>query len=458
MQSRKIPVAEQENSCCKRDILLLLGSFIPYFVVKSLPKMKQKSAAANRYIARQIETRIQEALADTRIVAIVGPRQSGKTTVAQRIAAVGGRRFVSLDDDNARDLAVNDPVSFMRNYENGAVIDEIQRAPRLILALKRAVDDNPQPGRWLITGSVDLFKTAITPDSLAGRIEVIELLPLSQTESERQDASGFLRRAFAGDFPGSVETGFTDNLIGRVLTGGYPAVFLTANMRRRQARLRMYAKMLALRDLPDLLPVRKTADLANLIEYATQTSGQLVNLSRIAAGLGVDYKTVDSWLTLLERMFLIRRIGAWQRSRIKRLVKASKLHFIDSGMLAALAGLSERTLVAKRQELGRLLETFVFSEIIKALPHYDEVVRISHYRDDNKYEVDFVLETAAGGTVGLEAKAAGSVSIRDFRGLRQLAAAVGDEFACGIVLHDGQQIMRFSERMFALPFRMLWEA
>ena len=420
--------------------------------------MAKTPPVAGKYIDRHIESRIHAALADTRIVAIVGPRQSGKTTMAQRIAAAGGRRFVSLDDDDARELAANDPVAFMRNHEDGAVIDEIQRAPRLILALKRNVDDNPQPGRWLITGSVDLFKTAITPDSLAGRIEVIELLPLSQAEIEQRSTGGFVNRAFAGDFPGFAETGFTDNLTSRVLTGGYPEVFLMANMRRRQDRLRMYAQMLAMRDLPGLLPVRKTAELAKLIEHATQTSGRLVNLSRMAAGLGVDYKTVDNRLTLLERMFLIRRIGAWHRSRTKRLVKAAKLHFVDSGLLAALGSLSEKALATRRQALGPLLETFVFSEIVKTLPHHGQPVRISHYRDRNGHEVDFVLETAAGQTVGLEVKAAASVSVGDFRGLQHLAAAAGDRFACGIILHDGQRTMGFGEHMFALPFRMLWEA
>ncbi|MCY4325156.1 MAG: AAA family ATPase [Betaproteobacteria bacterium] len=208
--------------------------------------MRQQQVPAQRYFARHVETRIRKALADTRIVALVGPRQAGKSFLAQRIADADGRRFLSLDDEDTRELA-SDPVSFMRSYHNGAVIDEIQRQPKLILALKRDVDANRQPGRWLITGSVDLFKSAITPDSLAGRIEVIELLPLSQAESQHQAPGKFLKRAFACDFPGDAKIGFTDNLSERVATGGYPDVLLRANMQRRQERLHMYAQMLTMR-------------------------------------------------------------------------------------------------------------------------------------------------------------------------------------------------------------------
>ncbi|MCY4324877.1 MAG: DUF4143 domain-containing protein, partial [Betaproteobacteria bacterium] len=338
------------------------------------------------------------------------------------------------------------------------VIDEIQRAPGLILALKRAVDDNPQPGRWLITGSVDLFKTAITPDSLAGRIDVVELLPLSQAEIEQGRANAFLNRAFAGDFPGFSETGFSDNLIERVLAGGYPEVFLMSSMKRRQERLRIYAKMLALHELPGLMPVRKLNSLAGLIDHVKEVSGQLVNLSRLGCVLGVDYKTVDSWLTLLERMFFLKRIPAWHRNRSRRLVKACKLHFIDSGMLAALLGVSEKSLQTSRQALGPLLESFVFSEILKSRPHHEEPLRITHYRDRNGHEVDFVLEAADGRTVGLEVKAAASVYPKDLSGLKKLAEELGDKFVCGIILHDGDKMMRVGERMFALPFRVLWES
>ena len=170
------------------------------------------------------------ALTDTRIVALVGPRQSGKTTLARRFADDEQRPFITLDDDQFRRFAQEDPVGFMRG-RRAAVIDEIQRAPALILELKKLVDEDPTPGRYLITGSVELFKSAISPDSLAGRVETIELLPFSQAEAAVAGVPDFLTRAFAGDFPNIANTGTTDNLVERVLSGGYPEVLAHAKYR-----------------------------------------------------------------------------------------------------------------------------------------------------------------------------------------------------------------------------------
>ena len=397
------------------------------------------------------------AFADTCIVAIVGPRQSGKTTLACQLAARDGREFVSLDEEASLRFAASDPAGFMRGIEIAA-IDEIQRAPNLVLAIKKSVDEDQRPGRYLITGSVDFFKSMITPDSLAGRVEVVELLPFSQTETRKIKVSSFLARAFANDFPGRQHTGFTENLTEMVLTGGYPRSFLASNMRRKQSMLRTYVEFLATRDLPEIIAIKKNpASLLALVELIVATSGCLVNLSRLAAGLHVNIKTVDRWLVLLERMFLVRRIRAWHCNRTKRLVGAPKLHFIDSGVLAAMREADEKLLATDRQQLASLLETFVFSEIAKAVPHFDSPLRISHYRDKDGYEVDFVLETYSGKTVGIEVKSATTVYPNDFRGLRRLADAAGTKFACGIVFADNDRILRVDDRMFAMPIKMLWE-
>ena len=409
------------------------------------------------YIPRHVESRVAAALADTRIVAIVGPRQSGKTTLARRIAVKNDLGFASLDSRVARLFAASDPEGFLKTYPV-SVIDEIQRAPELILELKRRVDEDARPGRYLVTGSVDLFAGTIVPDSLAGRVETVELLPFSQAEARRLGTADFLNRACAGDFSSQQHTGFTQNLLDAIVTGGYPEIMSVKGMRRKQERLLAYTRIVAGRDLPELMSIRKDrAAMFALVEHAALMSGQLVNLSSLAASLKVDHKTVDRWLSLLERMFLVRRIRAWNRNQGKRLIRTPKLHFVDSGVLAAVRGVDEEALQADRQQLGFLLESFVFSELIKALPHCRHPLRISHYRDKDGYEVDFVLETSSGKIVGLEVKAAAGVNLRDFRGLRRLAAASGDKFVCGIVLHDGDQIMQTGRNLFAMPVKMLWE-
>lgn len=404
--------------------------------------------------ARHAEMHLRVAMGDTRIVALVGPRQSGKTTLVRKIAIAEGMEFITLDDEQFRQFAITDPNGFIRNLGR-AVIDELQRASGLILALKRAVDDTPQPGRFLITGSVDLFRTAISPDSLAGRIESIELLPLSQAEIERRGAGGFLVSAFAGKFPAMQETGHTPQLMQRVIAGGYPESLARTSSVRRQAWLLAYARALVERDVTEIATISKTAELSRLLDHAAALSGQTVNLSAMAAPLGVDSKTVDRWLALLEQMFVVRRVRAWHRNDLKRLIKTPKLHFLDSGLLAALRRIDLNDLQADRAKFGALLEGFVFSELSKLANQSPDNISISHYRDRDNVEVDFVLEQA-GKVIGIEVKASATASPRDFHGLRRLQDATGKAFACGILLHDGERIQRTGDRLFAMPIDQLW--
>ena len=400
---------------------------------------------------------MRAALGDTRIVAIVGPRQSGKTTLARRIAGDDGRPFVTLDDEQFRRFAEDDPAGFVRS-QPVAVIDEIQRAPALILALKKAVDEAPRPGRYLITGSVDLFKGALSPDSLAGRVDTIELLPFSQAEIAGAGAPEFLDRAFAGDFPSLAVTGPTDDLIERVISGGFPEALSRTAPARRRRWLRAYVRALAERDVSEIAAIDKSVEMRRLIDHAATASGQLINLSALGSRLGIDGKTVDRWLALLEHMFLVRRIRAWHRNRLKRLVRTPKLHFLDSGLLAALRGADAADIAKDRGKLGPLLECFVHAEIAKAIALSDETTTVGHYRDKDRLEVDLVLERSPDRVAGIEVKEGATVHPRDFRGLERLRSATGDGFACGIVLHDGERIQQTGSRLYAMPVKMLWTA
>ena len=407
-----------------------------------------------RLLRRHAEVFVREALSDTRIVALIGPRQSGKTTLTRKIAAEAGMSFITLDDAQSRQFANADPNGFMHGIDR-AVIDEVQRAPELILAMKKAVDDDPRPGRFLITGSVELFRSTISPDSLAGRVETIELLPFTQAEIEQRDVPDFFARAIACDFPAYMETGRTLDLIERVVAGGYPEALRRSNATRRVAWLRAYARALTQRDAAEIAVVSKTDALSRLLEHAAAASGRLTNLSALATPLGVDSKTVDRWLTLLEQMFVVRRIRAWHPNRLKRLVRTPKLHFLDTGLLAALRGDGVKDLQADRNKLGSLLEGFVYAELAKFAGHASVYTSISHYRDKDKIEVDFVVERE-GKILGIEVKAGATARIEDFRGLKRLQSATGDAFACGIVLHDGERIQRSGDRLFAMPVSLLW--
>ena len=419
--------------------------------------MPNRTTSPGTLVARHAEAQVRAALDDTRIVAIVGPRQSGKTTLARRIAGDDRRPFITLDDEQFRRFAEDDPAGFVRS-QPVAVIDEIQRAPALILALKKAVDEVPRPGRYLITGSVDLFRGALSPDSLAGRVDTIELAPFSQAEIAGAGAPEFLDRAFADDFPSLAVTGPTDDLIERVISGGFPEALSRTVPARRRRWLRAYTRALAERDVSEIAAVDKSVEMSRLIDHAAVAAGQLLNLSALGSRLGVDGKTVDRWLVLLEHMFLVRRIRAWHRNRLKRLVRTPKLHFLDSGLLAALRGTGAAEIAKDREKLGPLLECFVHAEIAKAAALSDETTTITHYRDKDQVEVDLVLERSPDRVVGIEIKASATARPKDFRGLERLSNAAGDGFACGIVLHDGERVQQTGPRLYAMPMKMLWTA
>lgn len=419
--------------------------------------MPNRAAGIDSFVIRHAEAPIRTALADTRIVAIVGPRQSGKTTLAQRIARDENRPFITLDDVQFRHFARNDPIGLVRDLPFAA-FDEVQRAPELILALKKRVDENPGPGSYLITGSVDLFKGSISPDSLAGRVETIELLPFSQAEIAALGPSRFLDRAFSGDFSAFEARGSTSDLIERTLAGGFPEALSRALPARRQAWFRAYARSLAERDVSDIAAVTKLDEMVRLIDHAAVSAGQLLNMSQLGSRLGVDSKTVDRWLALLEHMFVVRRVRAWRRSGLKRLVKAPKLHFLDAGLLAALRQQGAAKIAGDRQLLGPLLECFVYAELAKVVALSAETATISHYRDKDGLEVDFVVEKSSGEIVGIEVKASATLRPRDFRGLERLREAAGERFVRGIVLHDGEHVQQTGSRLFGMPVSMLWDA
>ncbi len=419
--------------------------------------MNEKPNAPHHHVARHAEPGIREALTDSRIVAIVGPRQSGKTTLARRIARGTGFPFLTLDDNQSLYFAREDPSGFLRG-QRIAVIDEVQRAPGLILALKKAVDEDTRPGRYLITGSVDLFRGAISPDSLAGRVETIRLLPFSQSEIEGTGRPRFLDKAFSASFPSQLVTGRSSDLVERAVCGGFPEALSRPVSSRRIRWFLAYVEALALRDASEIATIRDTGRMRRLIDHAAAAGGQLLNSSRLGANLGVDSKSVDRWVTLLEHMFLVCRVPAWHRNELKRLVRAPRLHFLDSGLLAALLRVDARSVARERTRLGPLLECFVFGELLKQTALDEDVTAISHYRDKDQVEVDFVLERHGGRVVGVEVKASASVAPGDFRGLSRLRAAAGAGFACGIVLHDGDRVQQLADGMFAMPLRMLWEA
>jgi predicted AAA+ superfamily ATPase len=403
---------------------------------------------------RHAERRVRAALRDTRVVMLNGPRQSGKTTLARRFAR-GGRVYLTLDDRATLAAAKSDPVAFVRDLDR-AVIDEVQRAPEILLAIKRSVDGDKRAGRFLLTGSANLQTLSAVRESLAGRVEVIPLYPLAQSELRRNKVAHFIDSVFSGKMRTNSAPLQPEQLLQAVGAGGYPEALTRKTERRRQDWYRAYLDSIVERDVPDVAALGRSSQVPRLLQVAAQFASQLTNLSEIGRATGLDHKTADSYLRTLEQLFLLRRIQPWFRNELSRVVKTPKLHFLDSGLLTAMRGYSLARLRADRDVFGPLLETFVYSELLKNASCSEQRVSIHYYRDKDQYEVDFVLENAAGDIVGIEVKAAASVTRRDFRGIERLASVAGSAFVQGVVLYGGEHTLSFADKLRAAPVSALW--
>ena len=402
---------------------------------------------------RFIEPRIRDALTDTRVVLLSGPRQSGKTTLGQKLAN-GGMAYMTLDNATVLAAARSDPVGFVRGLDR-AVIDEVQRAPDLMLALKESVDNDPRPGRFLLTGSADLMALPRVADSLAGRMEMMRLFPLAQCEL-RSASARFLPTVFAGEMPDTASVVVGQDLVDAVLAGGYPEALTRRTWARRQDWYAGYIEAIVQRDVRDVAHVEQLQQMPRLLRSLGEHAGQLVNYSAIGAALGMNHVTTQKYVGVFERLFLVRTLPPWHSNQLKRLTKTPKLHFGDTGLLAALRGLTPDRVRADRTPFGALLETFVVAELLKFASWAGERFEFSHFRDKEWHEVDVVIEDRQGRTVGIEVKASATVGSSDFRGLRKLADACGERFVLGLVLYDHDRTVPFGPKLAAAPLSALW--
>lgn len=402
---------------------------------------------------RFVERRVEEALSDTPVVLIVGPRRAGKTTLVRKMSGAD-RAYITLDDQTVLEAAQSDPAGFIRGLDR-VIIDEIQRAPDLLLAIKKTIDEDYRPGRFLLTGSANVLTLPRIADSLAGRMETIQMLPLAKAEIEGQTPT-FLERLFEGKLQNQRKTIVGDELVELVLLGGFPEAICRDTERRRQDWLRSYLTSILMRDLRDIADVEKLTEFPKFVRLLAEHSGQLVNYSQFGAGINVSHKTGQRYLGLLEQVFLITTVQPWFTNALKRVVKTPKLHFLDSGLLATVRGLSFDRVKADRGTFGALLESFVFAEVLKLMTASDLRLAPHHFRDRDGREVDIVLERDDGMIVGIEVKASATVKASDFGGLRALAEACRDRFAFGVVLYDSTDVVPFGERLAAAPLSSLW--
>jgi len=407
-------------------------------------------------VKRHAESMVAEALSDTRVVLVNGARQSGKSTLVAGIAKSHNAQWRSLDRAATRAAALADPTTFV-SAEETLVIDEVQRVPELFLAMKETVDADPRPGRFLLTGSARILGLRGIPDALPGRMETIELWPLSQGEIDNT-ADQFVDAIFEqGDQFRHHSEVSRDEYIERVVRGGFPEAVARTG-RRRETFFDNYLSDLINREVLQISEIERGPEMRALTRLLAARSGQLLVPANLANELRLPQPTVARYITLLKEVFLIKRIPAWTRNIGTRAIKTSKIAMVDSGIAANLLGQDARKLKRPDSALGGLLEGFIAMELARQLTWSETRAELSTYRTKDKTEVDIVLEDRLGRVVAIEVKASATVRDDDFRGIHHLGSRLGDDFVTGVVLYSGTEALSFGPKKLAIPISAIWEA
>lgn len=404
---------------------------------------------------RGVRPRIEQALLDTPAVFVAGPRQAGKSTLVRLIRQDG---YVTLDRLTVRAGAEADPDGFVTGLRTPVAIDEVQRVPELLLALKAEIDEHREPGRFLLTGSANVLMLPKVADALPGRMEIVELWPLSQGEIENRPEQ-FVDTIFettGGTLPALTAPEVSrSELFDRVLRGGFPEPRGRSEDRRADW-YESYLTAVVEREVRDLSKVGSVAELTVMIRLIAARAGSLFNLADVARGAALPHNTARNYLGLLRAVFLVVDVPAWTPNLSTRAVRAPKLFLVDSGLTAHLQGLGRDRINTDPHLAGALLEAFVAMELRKQISWSRIRPNLFHFRTRSGEEVDFVLEARDGTIVAFEVKSSATVRSTNFAGLRVLEDIAGPRFRCGIVLYTGTDVVPFGPKLLAAPVSLLW--
>ncbi len=366
-------------------------------------------------ITRAIEVQLRRLLAGFPVVTLTGPRQSGKTTLARAVFA--DRPYVSLEEPDLRHLAVDDPRGFLAQFPDGAVLDEVQRAPELLSYLQTRVDADRRMGLFLLTGSQQFGLLSGVTQSLAGRTAFVELLPFSIPELEQ-----------AGVRPASLDE--------MLFTGGYPPLY-DRGLRPRDW-LSAYVMAYVERDVRQLLKVQDLEIFQRFVRLCAGRSGQILHLTSLATDCGVTHHTAKAWISVLEASYIVFQLRPHHVNFSKRLIKAPKLYFYDTGLLCWLLGIQEPGQLATHPLRGNLFETLVVSELIKAYFNQGERAPLYFWRDSNGNEVDVIADTG-GQLHPIEIKSGQTLNRDFFIGLERWLALAGNQVASPVLIYGGAE-------------------
>lgn len=410
-------------------------------------------------IHRHITGQLRDALADTPVVLVNGARQTGKSTLVQSPELEGpGRQYLTFDDPGLLAAARRDPNGFVAGLNQPVTLDEVQHVPELFSAIKMSVDRKRDSGKFLLTGSANVMLLPKLSESLAGRMEVLTLWPFSQGEiaGVRED---FIDRLFSKQIVWPAPNKLRRNeLLEKVLVGGYPPAIARKSAARRKAWFQSYLMTILQRDIRDLANISDLTAVPRLLSVAATRAGSLLNFADLSRSLGLPQTTLKRYFALLEATFLVQLLRPWSSNLGQRAIQTPKIYLNDTGLLAHLLDLTLNRLEVEAGLAGGALENFALMELRKQATWSEHQPQFFYWRTVTGQEVDIVLEDSAGRLAGVEVKASATLGASDVRGLNALASTAGRRWICGVVLYTGTEIIPFGENLHGVPLSMLWRA
>jgi predicted AAA+ superfamily ATPase len=416
--------------------------------------------ASSPLYSRRMMTNIRDRMGQTPVLLVEGARSVGKSTLLRQLAREVGASFFDFDDDQVRQLA-NADLPAIAGGPLPVFVDEYQREPDLLTAIKARLNVQTEFGMFVLAGSTSFDSLPDSIQALTGRIQRVTLDPLAQAEIDSVNVS-ILDHIFSAHFVAPTRVSRTSRVdyVHRVTRGGFPLALAQPSDAARARWFDGYLTQVIDRDLRQVRRQEKGFDVRALVHQLASQAGRVINHSKVATRLGVSIPTVVANRGYLESLFVLDTLPAWGTTITQRVAKSPKLHMVDSGLASHLIGLSAEKLNRRDPsaltEFGYVLESFVVREVMRHATWMDTPIQFGHWRSLDGDEVDLIVERFDGSVVGVEVKAGVKIEKRDIRGLQTVKQRLGSSFAGGVVFHLGERAYEIEDKIFVMPVDALW--
>ena len=402
-----------------------------------------------KYLKRAIRKELDEYLKYFPVLLISGARQVGKSTLALHL---GIENYITLDDINIYEMAKNDPKGFIESLDKPVIIDEAQRLPQLMITIKEHIDKKRINGEFVLTGSASLQGFKDISDSLAGRIGIVKLYPLSLKEKSQKEEN--IIDIFSSSLDSYILKKYKSDIAQHLLDGGYPEMLKIDSQKAKYLWFSSYIRTYIESDARELTNIRNLDKFIKMYRLCMIRSGNMFNKNELQKEAGLDNRTFDSYFAVMEHTYQLQKLQPFFKNQLKRLIKTPKIYATDTGVLTHLLQINSKEELEKSHYRGDIIETFIYDELLKANSSALKKVGLFYYRTSDKKEIDFILDYGEK-IIAIEIKTSKSISKSDFKHIYHLQKEIPDSFDKGIVLYGGDSFLRLDEKMYAVPFGFL---